>query len=234
MASKTTVVPFTQPSRDIAFGKRVSIPDVKCQAIDAYASQVTTHYLSFARKDEFFWMSDVGANLAITATVTASSENSAGNQGRLKAVDGVIDGAPNDAAREWVSANQLAGAWIQLDWSAPVSVAQVNLYDRPNGSENVLAGTLSFSDGTSIAVGALPTDGKALPVTFAPKTVTWVRFTINQAQGTATGLSEIQVLGLPAQSTANVAPHFLRGPGTTATRPSPARRRPTSPSSLTT
>ncbi len=210
--------PFTAPQMQTQLEwkrtwRAVVDANLKCRAIDTYASQVTTHYLSFARKDEFFWMSDVGANLAITATVTASSENSAANQGRLKAVDGVIDGAPNDAAREWVSANQLAGAWIQLDWSAPVSVAQVNLYDRPDASENVLAGTLSFSDGTSIAVGALPTDGKTLPVTFAPKTVTWVRFTINQAQGTATGLSEIQVLGLPAQSTANVAPHFLEGPG---------------------
>jgi len=210
--------PFTAPQMQTQLEwkrtwRAVVDANLKCRAIDAYASQVTTHYLSFARMDEFFWMSDVGANLAITATVTASSENSAANQGRLKAVDGVIDGAPNDAAREWVSANQLAGAWIQLDWSAPVSVAQVNLYDRPDGSENVLAGTLSFSDGTSIAVGALPTDGKARPVTFAPKTVTWVRFTINQAQGTATGLSEIQVLGLPAQSSANVAPHFIEGPG---------------------
>jgi hypothetical protein len=81
----------------------------------------------------------------------------------------------------------------------------------------VLAGTLSFSDGTSIAVGALPPDGKLLPVTFAPKTVTWVRFTINQAQGTAAGLSEIQVLGVPLAG-ANVPPHFLEGPGGSSDR----------------
>src|SRR6266850_471996 len=185
--------------------------DLKCRAIDAYPSQVTTHLLSFARKDEFFWLSDFGVNLAITAQVSASSEASANS--RMSAVDGFADGAPHDATREWVSAGQLAGAWIQLNWSTSVSVAQVNLYDRPLGGENVLAGTLSFSDGTSIAVGALPTDGKLLPVTFAPKTVTWVRFTIDQAEGTAAGLSEIQVLGVPAQSTANVAPHFLEGPG---------------------
>ena len=99
----------------------------------------------------------------------------------------------------------------------------------------MLAGTLSFSDGTSIAVGALPADGKLLPVTFAPKTVTWVRFTIDQAQGTAAGLSEIQVLGVAAaQSAANVAPHFLEGPGATATRASSARRPRTSPSVPTT
>jgi len=129
---------------------RAVVPaDLKCQVIGAYTSQVTTHLLSFARKDEFFWLNDFGANLAITATVTASSENTA--QGRLRAVDGFVDGAPHDGTREWVSANQLSGAWIQLDWAAPVSVAQVNLHDRPDGSENVLAGTLSFSDGTSIA-----------------------------------------------------------------------------------
>ena len=179
------------------------LANLKCQAIDAYHMTVNTWLRSFARKDEFFWLNDFGANLAMTAQVTASSESTA--QGRMRAVDGFVDGEianrpPAIAMREWVSSNQLAGAWIQLDWSAPVSVAQVNLYDRPQAGENVLAGTLSFSDGTSIAVGALPADGKLLPVTFAPKTLTWVRFTINQAQGTAAGLSEIQVLGVAARS----------------------------------
>jgi LmbE family N-acetylglucosaminyl deacetylase len=183
---------------------------LKCQAIQAYASSVTQHLLSFARKDEFFWTSDFGANLALAAQVTASSEAS-GSQGGMKAVDGLIDGAPHDAAREWVSAGEHSGAWIELAWPAPVSLAQVNLHDRPLGGENVLAGSLWFSDGSSIAVGALPPDGKALPVTFAPKTVTWVRFTIEQSEGTAAGLSEIQALGL--QSSANVPPHFLEGPG---------------------
>jgi LmbE family N-acetylglucosaminyl deacetylase len=190
--------------------RAVVLANLKCEALQAYTTSIDQHLLSFARKDEFFWLSDFGANLALTAQVTASSE-AGSNQGRMKAVDGLIDGAPHDAAREWVSAGELSGAWIELAWPAPVSVAQVNLYDRPLGGENVLAGTLSFSDGTSIAVGALPPDGKALPVTFSPKTVTRVRFTINQAEGTAAGLSEIQVLGL--QSSANVPPHFLEGPG---------------------
>jgi LmbE family N-acetylglucosaminyl deacetylase len=183
--------------------------NLKCQAIQAFASQANPHLLSFARKDEGFWVSDFGANLALTAQVTASSESV--TQGRMRAVDGIVSGAHHDAAREWVSASQLGGAWIQLDWPAAVSVSQVNLYDRPQGGENVLAGTLSFSDGTSIAVAELPGDGKLLPVTFAPKSVTWVRFTIDQAEGAASGLSEIEVLGL--QSDANVTPHFIEGPG---------------------
>ncbi|TMB23334.1 MAG: hypothetical protein E6J65_13825 [Deltaproteobacteria bacterium] len=189
--------------------------NLKCRAIRQYQSQLTPWLLSFARKDELFWMSDFGTNLAITAQVTVSSENTANNQGGLKAIDGVIDGAPHDPAREWVTLNELSGAWIQLGWPSSVSIAQVNLYDRPHWAENILAGTLSFSDGTSISVGALPPNGNVLPVTFPPKTVTWVRFTINQAQGTATGLSEIQVLGLPATATANVAPYFIQGPTST-------------------
>jgi len=204
--------PFPPPGMDTQIEwKRVLrstvLANLKCQAIAAYSTAVTPHLLSFGRKDEFFWLSDFGANLAFTAQVSVSTENTA--NGRLRAVDGVVNGAPLDATREWVSANQLNGAWIQLAWPAPVSIAQVNLYDRPLGNENVLSGTLSFSDGSSLPVGALLADGKMVPVTFAPKTVTWMRFTINQAEGTATGLSEIQVLG----ASTNVPPHFLEGPG---------------------
>src|SRR5438132_5878414 len=221
-------VPFPPPQMDIQLEwnrlLRFVVPpemqssdstvNLKCRAITQYQSQLGPGLLSYARKDEFFWMSDFGTNLAITAQVTVSSENTANDQGGSKAIDGVIDGMPHDPAREWVTLNELSGAWIQLDWPSAVSIAQVNLYDRPHWSENVLAGTLSFSDGTSISVGALPTDGKVLPVTFSPKTVTWVRFTINQAEGSATGLSEIQVLGPP--SAANVAPQFLQGPAPSA------------------
>src|SRR5438874_207731 len=68
--------------------RAVVLADLKCQAINAYPSQVSPRLLSYARKDEFFWLSDFGTNLALTAAVTASSANSAANQGRLQAVDG--------------------------------------------------------------------------------------------------------------------------------------------------
>jgi LmbE family N-acetylglucosaminyl deacetylase len=219
-------VPFAQPQMGIQLEwnrlwrwvvpTEMQSPDpsvnLKCQMISQYRSQLTPWLLSWSRKDEFFWMSDFGANLAIAAQVTVSSENTANNQGGLKAIDGVIDGSPHDPAREWVTSNQLSGAWIQLNWPSPVSVSQVNLYDRPDSNENVLAGTLSFSDGSTVSVGALEPHGLVMPVTFPPKTVTSVRFTIDQAQGTATGLSEIQVLGLPGTATGNVAPYFIQGP----------------------
>jgi LmbE family N-acetylglucosaminyl deacetylase len=171
-------------------------------------------FISWVRRDEFFWLDDYGTNLATTAQVTASSQDSAGGHPASMAVDGITGSIPDypDIGKEWVTLGQRAGAWIQLDWSAPVRIAQVNLYDRLDPAENIQSGTLTFSDGSSVSVGALPPTGRVLPVTFSPRVVSWVRFTVNQAQGTATGLVEIQALGAPASSTANVPPHVIQGP----------------------
>ena len=95
-----------------------------------------------------------------------------------RAVDGVVGGAPLEPGSEWVTQDELGGAWIQLSWPAPVRISQINLFDRPYPTENVLSGSLTFSDGTSLGVGALQRDGRAGPITFPAKTVTWVRFTV--------------------------------------------------------
>ena len=77
---------------------------------------------------------------------------------------------------------KLAGAWIQLQWASPVTVSRIALYDRPNLTDNVLAGTLTFSDGSSLAVGQLPNDGSALSTSFPARTITWVRFLVDQCR----------------------------------------------------
>ena len=140
--------------------------------------------------------STTGANIGLVATVTDSSENAAQGQQGIKAIDGVIDGYPGDYTKEWSTLGQLAGAWIQLNWSSPVQVSQVVLWDRPNLSDNVLAGTLQFSDGTSLPVGQLPNDASSgYPVSFTTKTITSVRFTVTNAVGSNIGLAEFQVIG---------------------------------------
>lgn len=170
-------------------------------------------YASFARREEFFWETDLGANLATRAVVTASSQDAAGGRVRGNAVDGKLHGMSIGGVHEWATSGQLAGAWIQLDWPSAVRVSRVNLWDRPSLAENVLGGTLTFSDGSSVAVGALPARGNVLPVTFSPREVTWVRFSVTQAEGTAAGLAEIEVMGAPAGAGGNAPPHVLAGPG---------------------
>src|SRR5262249_17660340 len=147
----------------------------------------------------------IGANLATTAVVTVSSQNAATGQLGTKAVDGIVDGYPGDYSREWATTGQLNGAWINLAWSSGVTVSQVILYDRPNLSDNILSGTLSFSDGSTVPVGTLPNNGAGLAVSFAPRSVSWLRFTINNAVGLNTGLAEIVVLNSGANGLSSVA-----------------------------
>jgi uncharacterized repeat protein (TIGR02543 family) len=137
------------------------------------------------------------SNIASLATVTASSENPQTGQTAVKAVDGVIAGYPGDYTREWATNGQGVGAWLNLSWSAPYSVNQVVLYDRPNSNDNIASATITFSDGSSIVIGPLNNDGTATTYTFSARVITGLRMTVTGVgSGTANiGLSEMQVYG---------------------------------------
>ncbi len=127
---------------------------------------------------------DEGKNVAVEATVAASSGDPAG------AIKGCVDGV-----REW-TATGTAGQWIRLDWAAPQTIHKVLLYDIASMKDQVLAGTLSFSDGSSVSVGRLQNDGQAgTLVTFPSKTIRWVKFTIDAVRpgSEKAGLGEMQV-----------------------------------------
>jgi len=134
-------------------------------------------------------------NIAPLAAVTASSANTATGQQAAKAVDGVVDGWPGDYTREWATAGEGAGAWIRLSWATSSVVDRVVLYDRPNPDDHVTGGTLTFSDGTSVNVGPLDNAGAATTVTFAPRSITSVTFTVTSvdAGGQNIGLAEFEV-----------------------------------------
>jgi hypothetical protein len=127
-------------------------------------------------------------NIAPAATVTASSEVPSRGRGG----EGVADGQPD--ANEWVSEDSV-GAWIMLTWDRPALISEIVLYDRPDPASNVVAGTLSFDDGSVIIVRALPAEGAPERIKFPPKTVRSVTFRIDHAQGPNAGLDEIMVMG---------------------------------------
>ena len=142
------------------------------------------------------------ANLASTLspTVTASGENTSTGQTAVKAIDGSATGYPGDYSHEWAAPGQGAGAWIQLTWTQTVTASRVVLYDRPNPNDRILSGTLTFSDGSSVAVGNLNNDGSATTVDFTARDVRWVRFTVNTVSASTenVGLSELEVWGTAA------------------------------------
>jgi hypothetical protein len=111
----------------------------------------------------------------------------------VKAVDGII--GQNDNG-EWASLGEV-NPWIQLDWTSARTVDRIRLYDRPNLSDSANGGTLSFSDGSSIPVSGIANNGTVKDVTFAARSITWVRFQVAGGSGANVGLSEFQVYGAP-------------------------------------
>ena len=154
--------------------------------------------------------------MTLGATATASTENTADDQTAAKAIDGSPLGYPTDYSREWVTVRQGVGAWIQLNWGNAVTLDRVVLYDRPNASDQITSGTLTFSDGTSVSVGALNNDGTAHRRAFSPSTVTWVRLTVDTVRsGTSSvGLAEFEAWGIPASG-----PHQSSARGRRGSRP---------------
>lgn len=132
-------------------------------------------------------------NLTQFATVTVSGVESGYSVDG--ATDGIVGGYPGPKSEEW-SAGSKVGATLTLTWNAPQAVDRIALYDRPNLNDQITSGEITFSDGSTLAVGELPNDGKTpLMLRFPAKTITSLTFKVlgmTPASENA-GLSEIAV-----------------------------------------
>jgi hypothetical protein len=135
------------------------------------------------------------SNIAPKAKVTASSTYK--GYSAEAAIDQVVGGYPEDISAEWASNGQKASASLQLSWDKPQTINRIWLFDRPNtNADQVTAGTLAFSDGSSINIGELPDDASAAKeITFSPKKVTWLKFVVTAVKPETQniGLAEIAV-----------------------------------------
>ena len=136
----------------------------------------------------------VTSDVAMSATATASSQNTAYGQTAAKAIDGVVDGYPGDYTKEWATNGGGAGSWLKLTWTSPVTLSEIILHDRPNGSDQITSGTLTFSNGAQIPVGALPNDGSGLTVNVPNITTTTLTLTVNSVSPSTqnVGLAELE------------------------------------------
>jgi LmbE family N-acetylglucosaminyl deacetylase len=156
------------------------------------------------------------SNVAPSATATASSE--AAEQGAAKAIDGIISGYPTKATAEWSSNAEKAGAWLKLTWAKSYTLDHVVLYDRPNTDDQITAGTLTFSDGSTVAFGALPNAGSTgLTVSFPAHATTSLKVTATTVSSTTAnvGLSEVEAWGSASQ--VDTKPAFTSGTGASFT-----------------
>jgi len=129
-------------------------------------------------------------NIAPEASVSVSSEYPDANYSKEKVIDGISGGHGNG---EWAS-NGETTPWVQLTWPIERSISRIILYDRTNSDDLIDSGLLTFSDSSSIDVGALPNNGEALTIKFPDKKVTWAKFQVTAGNGFNVGLSEIEVI----------------------------------------
>jgi alpha-glucosidase (family GH31 glycosyl hydrolase) len=132
-------------------------------------------------------------NIAAAARVKVSGIEP--GYGQSGANDGEVSGYPNNSRAEWAS-GQKENTSIRLDWDTPQTIDRIALFDRINVNDNILKGILTFSDGTTVDVGALPNDGETpFLAKFPAKTVNWVEFKVLAVSSTTegSGLAEISV-----------------------------------------
>jgi hypothetical protein len=147
----------------------------------------------------------VNSDLALSATATASSQNTSTGQTANKAIDGVVDGYPGDYTKEWATVGGGAGSWLKLTWTSPQAFDTIVLYDRPNLSDQITGGNIQFSDGSTVPVGTLNNDGSATTLSFGTKRVTSLQLNITSVSATTqnVGLAEIQVYKMGTGGTGN-------------------------------
>jgi alpha-glucosidase (family GH31 glycosyl hydrolase) len=136
------------------------------------------------------------ASLDLAREAKATATSSVTDSPPSGAIDGIVDGYPNNNHREWSSDQEKEGAAITLTWDAPRTFSEVALYDRPNEYDQVLAGRLVFSDGSVVPFGELANDGATPTILrFAPKTVRSMRVEITKVSPSTkyAGLAEVAV-----------------------------------------
>ncbi|MCB0729859.1 MAG: hypothetical protein KDC88_02400 [Ignavibacteriae bacterium] len=125
-------------------------------------------------------------NIAPKAVVSTSAQESN--------PEAVNDGKRDLESQQWIS-KEGTGSWIRLEWNENQMINKIRLWDLPEIDSWILNGTFSFSDGSTEKLNAWTSNRAYAPseISFKSKSVTWVKFTIDQAYGSVLGLSELEV-----------------------------------------
>ncbi len=106
-----------------------------------------------------------------------------------------------------------AGVWtptegqrtVRCTFSSPQSLNTLTLWDNPDPAQNVLAATLTLSDGTVVEIPALDPLGASNTISFEQRDgIEWAELTLRQVEGDAAGLTEWELALREARDTAFV------------------------------
>jgi LmbE family N-acetylglucosaminyl deacetylase len=107
----------------------------------------------------------------------------------------------SNAGHEWVADDNSVNPKITLTWNHKITSNRIILYDRPDMNVNIKSATLTFSDGTTLPVNSLKSNGSKTVIDFSAKTFNWVSLEVTSFEGCKPGLAEFEVY--------NVTPSYL-------------------------
>lgn len=134
-------------------------------------------------------------NIAAQAVAVASSSDAGTGQLATKAIDGIVAGYPVDSSKEWATIGGREGSSLTLSWSKMKSVSRIVLYDRPNLNDFITGASITFSDGSTLNVGALNNNGSGVTVSFPAKSINNLKINILSVslETANVGLAEVEV-----------------------------------------
>ena len=127
-------------------------------------------------------------NIAPRALATQDGKSGASDPRALQ------DGSPATTGDAW-SVSQPVGSWGHFAWNEPRELSSIELVGSPNFSATIRSGSITFSDGSRLAVGAVLSDpDHPTIVSFMPRVTSSLRLTVDSVNGTGPlALAELRV-----------------------------------------
>lgn len=144
-------------------------------------------------------------NVAPSATITADLGPGASDPHSLQ------DGAAVATGDAWIVTHPV-GAWVDLTWTESRELSSIELVGSPDSAATLRSGSITFSDGSRLAVGAVLADpDRPTIVSFMPRITTSLRLTVNSVNGTGSlALGELRVYqrgATPTRKVSDAPPH---------------------------
>ena len=164
------------------------------RALCAYESQNARYYASNIINGDNIFFSRRTDSLSYQSEVfTSSGEGCYLKDFKLMDSRDITD--KNALLSDCVWSPGSLNSWARLVFEKETKVTGVSLYDNMSLEDNILSGRLRFSDGSEIIVPALNRSGQETWITFPLIETNYVEFVIDEAEGDAFGLTELEVFG---------------------------------------
>lgn len=216
-----STLPFKPCNTTFEWSKRVrfpvddkmSIPDVNSNIStlaykSGFGTRVSPYLLGLVNGDQIFWERDTRSK-SFGATISVSSNDAdkrylndfSTTRVPFKNICKYLQKPIREAnfmlslydCYKWSPDENDTNKTVTLMFNRPIDVASVRLYDDSQLKNHILSGLLTFSDGSSVAVGELNNCGSATIIAFPKKErISFVSFQIKEYKGIP-GLSEFEV-----------------------------------------